>query len=76
MDGVSKGGEGDFELFVKIVEVLLILFILQPVLSTALKFAAILDNRSDTPPTGEENLDGEDECEECLFSDGGADVSL
>ena len=74
MDGVNKGGEGDFELFAKIVEGLLLLFILQPVLFTALKFAAILDNKSDTPPTGEENRDGEDKFGDCFCSDGGAGV--
>ena len=64
MDGDNNGGEGDLESFPKIGEVCLNRLLLWPVLSTALKFAAILDKSSETPPTDEGNFDGDLDGEE------------
>ena len=70
MDGDNNGGEGDLESFAKIGEVFWNSLLLWPVLSTALKFAAMLDKSSETAPTEEGNLDGDDG--DCFWSDGGA----
>ena len=69
MDGDNNGGEGDLGSFPKIGEVCLNRLLLWPVLSTALKFAAILDKSSETPPTEEGNFEGDDG--DCFWSDGG-----